>query len=176
MALVDTLDYLPANHPARKQIVEQIHDISKGIVKYQDDKTGVWWQVMDKGNLDGNYREATASCMFVYALAKAVNDGELSNQYIPAIVKGYQGVLNEFVRTNNSGALSLAQCCSVAGLGFKSTRGGPRDGSFAYYVSEPIVENDMKGIGPFILAGIEVQKLVSLETMPIERLMNVTSH
>ena len=77
-------------------------------------------------------------------------------------VKGYQGVINEFVRTNNSGALSLVQCCSVAGLGFKSTRGGPRDGSFAYYVSEPIVENDMKGIGPFILAGIEVQKLLKL--------------
>lgn len=165
MALVDTLDYLPANHPARKKLVEQIHDVSKGIVKFQDNKTGVWWQVMDKGNLDGNYREATASCMFVYALAKAVNDGELSNQYVPAIVKGYQGVLNEFVKTNSSGALSLAQCCSVAGLGFKSTRGGPRDGSFAYYVSEPIVENDMKGIGPFILAGIEMQKLLKLPTM-----------
>jgi unsaturated rhamnogalacturonyl hydrolase len=55
----------------------------------------------------------------------------------------------------------LTQCCQVAGLGFKSTRGGPRDGSFAYYVSEPIVENDLKGVGPFILSGIEMQKLVA---------------
>jgi unsaturated rhamnogalacturonyl hydrolase len=89
-----------------------------------------------------------------------VNDGEISKSYEPAILKGYQGLLNEFVRTNDSGAVSLIQCCQVAGLGFKSTRGGPRDGSFEYYVSEPIVENDLKGVGPFILAGIEVQKLV----------------
>ena len=129
-------------------------------MKWQDAETGVWWQVMDKGNVERNYREATGSAMFVYALAKAVNDGEISKSYVPAILKGYQGVLNEFVRTNDSGAVSLVQCCQVAGLGFKSTRGGPRDGSFEYYVSEPIVENDLKGIGPFILAGIEVQKLV----------------
>jgi unsaturated rhamnogalacturonyl hydrolase len=160
MALVDTLDYLPANHPARKAMIAQVQDVAKGIVKYQDAATGVWWQVMDKGDAKGNYREATASTMFVYALAKAVNDGELSKSYVPAILKGYQGVLKEFVRTNDTGAVSLVQCCQVAGLGFKSMRGGPRDGSFEYYISEPIVENDMKGIGPFILAGIEIQKLV----------------
>ena len=165
MALVDTLDYLPPDHPARKEMARQIRDLSKAIVKYQDKDSGVWWQVMDKGNVAGNYREATASTMFVYALAKAVNNGELSRSYVPAILKGYQGVLDEFVRTNESGALSLAQCCQVAGLGFKSAHGRTRDGSFAYYVSEPIVENDLKGIGPFILAGIEVQKLVMSDAL-----------
>ncbi len=159
MALVDTLDYLPANHPARKEMVDDIKDLSRAIIKYQDKNSGVWWQVMDKANNRSNYLEATASAMFVYALAKAVNDGELSDHYVPDILKGYQGLLNEFVRTNNNGELSLVKCCQVAGLGFKSMRGGPRDGSFAYYVSEPVVENDLKGIGPFILAGIEVQKL-----------------
>jgi len=148
MALVDTLDYLPANHPVRKQLIEQVTDLSKALVKYQDPDTGVWWQVMDKPNVKGNYREATASAMFVYALAKAVNNGELPRSYVPNILKGYQGILNEFVKTNDSGALSLVQCCQVAGLGFTSMRGGPRDGSFAYYVSEPIVENDLKGVGP----------------------------
>jgi unsaturated rhamnogalacturonyl hydrolase len=161
MALVDTLDYIPANHPAHKELTAQMQDLSKAIVKYQDADTGVWWQVMDKGDAKGNYREATASAMFVYALAKAVNDGEISKSYVPAILKGYQGVLKEFVRTNDAGAVSLVQCCQVAGLGFKSMRGGPRDGSFEYYISEPIVENDLKGIGPFILAGIELQKLVA---------------
>jgi unsaturated rhamnogalacturonyl hydrolase len=160
MALGDTLDYLPANHPARKELIGQMNDLAKGLVKWQDRERGVWWQVMDRPNVKGNYREATGSAMFVYALAKAVNDGEISKSYEPAILKGYQGLLNEFVRTNDSGAVSLIQCCQVAGLGFKSTRGGPRDGSFEYYVSEPIVENDLKGVGPFILAGIEVQKLV----------------
>src|SRR6185312_9825918 len=133
------------------------------IVKCQDANTGVWWQVLDKSNAKGNYLEATASTMFVYALAKGVNKGYLPKSYVPAILKGYRGVLKEFVRTNDSGALSLIQCCQVAGLGFKSTRGGPRDGSFDYYVSEPIVENDNKGVGPFILDGIEVQKLVGAD-------------
>ena len=160
MALVDTLDYFPANHPARRELIGQMNDLARGIAKYQDADTGVWWQVMDKGNAQGNYREATASTMFVYALAKGVNQGYLPGSYEAAILKGYRGVLKEFVRTNDSGALSLIQCCQVAGLGFKSTRGGPRDGSFNYYVSEPIVENDMKGVGPFILDGIEVQKLI----------------
>jgi unsaturated rhamnogalacturonyl hydrolase len=160
MALVDTLDYLPANHPARKEMAEQLRDLAKALVRYQDPDTGVWWQVMDKGNVAGNYREATASTMFVYALAKGVNEGELSRAYIPHILRAYQGVLNEFVRTNQSGAVSLEHCCQVAGLGFKSARGGPRDGSFAYYISEPVVENDLKGVGPFILDGIEVQKLI----------------
>jgi unsaturated rhamnogalacturonyl hydrolase len=160
MALVDTLDYLPTNHPARQEFIAQVNDVARGIVKYQDADTGVWWQVMDKGNVKSNYLEATASTMFVYALAKGVNKGYLPKSYEPAILKGYRGLLKEFVRTNDSGALSLIQCCQVAGLGFKSTRGGPRDGSFDYYCSEPIVENDMKGVGPFILAGIEVQKLV----------------
>lgn len=164
MALVDTLDYLP-NHSGRQGLVEQIQDLSKAIVKYQDKDSGVWWQVMDKGNAKGNYLEATASTMFVYALAKAINDGELSRSYAPAVLKGYQGVLKEFVRTDESGALSLVQCCQVAGLGFKSARGQLRDGSFDYYVSEPIVENDLKGVGPFILAGIEVQKLVTSDSL-----------
>jgi unsaturated rhamnogalacturonyl hydrolase len=162
MALVDTLDYLPANHPGRKQLVGQLEDLSKALVKYQDHDNGVWWQVMDKANVKSNYLEATASAMFVYAMAKGVNNGELSRSYVPAILKGYQGILNEFVRTNASGSVSLVQCCQVAGLGFTSMRGGPRDGSYAYYVSEPIVENDLKGIGPFILAGIEIQRLLGL--------------
>jgi len=163
MALVDTLDYLPANHPARKDLIAQVNDVARGIVKYQDPTTGVWWQVMDKGNVKSNYLEATASTMFVYALAKGINKGYMPKSYESTALKGYRGVLKEFVRTNNSGALSLINCCQVAGLGFKSTRGGPRDGSFDYYVSEPIVENDLKGVGPFILDGIEVQKLIEIE-------------
>jgi len=162
MAIVDTLDFLPKDHPARKELIGQMNDLARGIVKYQDSETGVWWQVMDKGDAKGNYREATASTMFVYALAKAVNDGVLPKSYTPAILKGYRGLLKEFVRPNDSGGLTLIQCCQVAGLGFKSMRGGPRDGSFEYYVSEPIVENDNKGVGPFILAGIEVQKMIGI--------------
>lgn len=159
MALVDVLDYFPTNHPARAQIIATLQKTAKGIVKWQDPKTGLWWQVMDQGDRKGNYLEATASAMFVYALAKGVNHGYLSRDYIPAIEKGYAGILKYLIKDDGDGKWSLTQCCSVAGLGFTNSAGKPRDGTFDYYVSEPVVKNDLKGVGPFILAGIELQQL-----------------
>jgi unsaturated rhamnogalacturonyl hydrolase len=115
--------------------------------------------VMDQPDRKGNYLEATASTMFVYTLAKAVNKGYVPRDYSAAAQKGYDGILKKFVRTDSDGRIALTQCCSVAGLGFTASNGRPRDGSFDYYVSEPVVENDLKGVGPFILAGIEMQRL-----------------
>lgn len=161
MALVDTLDYFPANHPARPQIIATLQKLAAGVVKYQDAKTGLWWQVLDQGGRKGNYLEATASAMFVYALAKGVNHGYLSRDYVPAIEKGYAGIVTNLIKSDGKDGWSLTQCCSVSGLGFKNSAGIPRDGSFNYYVSEPVVDNDLKGVGPFILAGIELQHLNS---------------
>ncbi len=159
MALVDVLDFMPANHPARAEIIATLDKTAKGIVKWQDAKSGVWWQVMDQAGREGNYQEATASAMFVYSLAKGVNRGYLSRDYIPAIEKGYAGIIANFLRLDAENRWKLIQCCSVSGLCFKNSAGIPRDGTFFYYISEPIVDNDLKGVGPFILAGIEMEKL-----------------
>jgi unsaturated rhamnogalacturonyl hydrolase len=159
MALVDTLDYFPTNHPARPQIIATLKKLSAGVVKFQDAKTGLWWQVMDQDDRKGNYLEATASAMFVYALAKGVNHGYLSRDYATAAVKGYGGIVKNLIKDDGGGKWSLTQCCSVAGLGGSPSNGKMRDGSFDYYVSEPVVSNDLKGVGPFILAGIELQQL-----------------
>lgn len=159
MAQVDTLDFLPKSHPGRAEIIAIIRRTAEGIVRWQDPETGVWWQVLDQGTRKGNYRESTCSAMFVYFMAKAVNRGYLPRTYIPAILKGYQGILDEFIRTDGGGLISLTRCCSVAGLGFG------RDGSYEYYLREPVVDNDLKGVGPFILAGIELQKLLGLPMM-----------
>jgi unsaturated rhamnogalacturonyl hydrolase len=97
--------------------------------------------------------------MFVYALAKGVNHGYLGRDYVPAIVKGYDGIVRNLIQADGDGKWSLTQCCQVAGLGGSPSNGKMRDGSFDYYVGEPVVKNDLKGIGPFILAGIEVQAL-----------------
>jgi unsaturated rhamnogalacturonyl hydrolase len=158
MGCVDTLDYLPADHPARAQMVAELKKTADGIVKWQDADSGLWWQVMDQGKREGNYLEATASAMFVYALAKGVNEGYLSKDYVPAVVRGYNGILTKLIK-EEGGKVSITHCCAVAGLGYYNR---PRDGSFGYYVSEPVVENDLKAVGPFILAGIEVQKLAGL--------------
>jgi unsaturated rhamnogalacturonyl hydrolase len=159
MALVDVLDFFPTDHPARAQIIAALQKTARGIVKWQDPQTGLWWQVMDQGARKGNYEEATASAMFVYALAKGVNHGYLSRSYVPAIEKGYAGIINNLIKPDGDDRWSLTQCCSVAGLGGSPSDGKMRDGSFDYYVGEPVVSNDLKGIGPFILAGIEVQTL-----------------
>jgi unsaturated rhamnogalacturonyl hydrolase len=160
MALVDVLDFFPADHPARPEIVETLQKAARGILKWQDPQTGLWWQVLDQGGRKGNYPEATASAMFVYALAKGVNLGYLPREDAPAIEKAYAGIIQSLVKQDERNGWSLTQCCSVAGLGGAPSDGKMRDGSFDYYVSEPVVSNDLKGVGPFILAGIEMQKLV----------------
>jgi unsaturated rhamnogalacturonyl hydrolase len=159
MALVDVLDYFPTDHPARPQIIAALKRLAAGVVKYQDAGTGLWWQVMDQGGRKGNYLEATASAMFVYALAKGVNHGYLPCDFAAAAEKGYSGIIQHLIKADGPNRWSLTQCCAVAGLGFKNSAGRPRDGSFDYYVSEPIRDNDLKGLGPFILAGLELQHL-----------------
>ncbi len=156
MACVDVLDFLPADHPGRPQVIAVLKKIADAAVKYQDPETGLWWQVLDQGGREGNYLEATVSSMFVYSLAKGVNRGYLSRDYVPTIVKGYRGIVDDLIETDADGQVTLTQCCSVAGLGYG------RDGSYAYYLREPVVENDLKGVGPFILAGIQMQKLLGL--------------
>jgi unsaturated rhamnogalacturonyl hydrolase len=153
MACVDVLDFLPANHPGRKDVIAQVKKVSDGVIKWQDPASGLWWQVLDKGGQPGNYLEATASSMFVYSMAKAINKGYLPKSYLAPTLKGYQGILDKLIKTDASGKISLTRCCSVAGLGYG------RDGSYEYYLREPVVDNDLKGVGPFILAGIEMQKL-----------------
>jgi len=155
MALVDTLESFPKDHPARAELLAILKKTADGIVKCQDPATGLWWQVLDQGDRKGNYREATASAMFVYSLAKAVNDGLLPRDYLKPAIAGYAGIVRELIRVGPRGDVNLTQCCQVAGLG----QPDKRDGSYDYYVSEPIVENDLKGVGPFIQAGIEFDQL-----------------
>jgi len=164
MALVDTLEFLPPDHPGVKQVREILGKVADGIVRWQDKESGLWWQVLDQGGKEGNYLEATCSSMYVYALSKAIRRGWLPrDKYLPTVEKGYAGIIRDFIREDDKGLVSLTRCCEVAGLGYTNRAGIPRDGSFNYYVSEPIIDNDHKGVGPFILAGIELQSLLGRE-------------
>ncbi|HEX2101370.1 MAG TPA: glycoside hydrolase family 88 protein, partial [Candidatus Synoicihabitans sp.] len=154
MALVDSLDFFSPTHPEVEKINEILRRVADGIVRWQDPATGLWWQVTDQGDREGNYREATASSMFVYILAKGINRGYLPREkYLPAVIKGYEGIIRDLIRQDRDNLISLTQCCEVAGLGYTSSSGRARDGSFEYYISEPVIDNDLKGTGPFILAG-----------------------
>lgn len=151
MALVDVLDFIPLDHPGRPKLLEILNQVASGIKKYQDSTTGLWYQVLDQGNREGNYLEATCSAMFTYSLLKASRKGYISKDYQSVAIKAYNGILDNFILDNGDGTISMTKCCSVAGLG-----GNPyRDGSFEYYIKEPVRDNDPKGVGPFIMASIE---------------------
>ena len=154
MAMVDVLDYLPQDHPGRARIISYIKSFSDAIIKVQDKKSGLWYQVLDKPLADGNYEEATASAMFVYTMIKSVNKGYLPKSYKTAAKKGYDGIIENLISVDENGVVNLNKCCAVAGLGGKPYR----DGSYEYYVNEKIRSNDAKGTGPFILASLEFEK------------------
>jgi unsaturated rhamnogalacturonyl hydrolase len=152
MALVDVLDFIPEEYPQRTEIIKILNQVARGIKKYQDPETGLWYQVLDQGSREGNYFESSASSMFTYSLLKAVRMGYIDKSYKKLAMKGYDGILKNFIKYNDNGTISLTKTCAVAGLG-----GSPyRDGTYEYYVKEPVRENDPKGVGPFIMASLEV--------------------
>jgi unsaturated rhamnogalacturonyl hydrolase len=161
MAAADELDDVTPPQPAEPALRDVLRRVCGGIVRWQDQESGVWWQVTDQGPRAGNYHESSASCMFVYTLAKSVERGWLPRgEFEPAALHGYAGLIREFMRVDASGHASISHCCSVAGLNNRNSAGRERDGTFDYYVSEPVVDNDPKAVSAFILAGLEVQRML----------------
>jgi len=156
MALVDVLDHLPANYKRRTELITILNRLSTALIKFQDAKEGVWWQVTNKAGKEFNYLESSSSAMFLYALSKAVNKKYISSSFKPAITKAYNGIIKNFVRLDETGSVHYLQAVAGAGLG-----GIPyRDGSYDYYVKEPKRDDDLKAIGPFIQACIEYEGLI----------------
>ena len=156
MAMVEIWEALPEDYARRGELAELLRKAMTAVVKHQDKKTGTWYDVMDV-NDTRNYLEATASSMFAYVLLKGSRLGILDESFKQAGIKAYKGILNEFVKVNADKTLSLTRCCEVSGLGPDNNR--RRDGSFDYYMSEPIRDNDGKGVGPFIWASLEMEQL-----------------
>ena len=154
MGVLDVLEEMPEDHPRRKELVEIARSFADGVVKTQDTRSGVWYQVLDAPGREGNYLEGTASAMFVYSLLRGVRMGVLDQSYLNAALTGWNGLLKHLVRIGKDGSVTLTKCCAVAGLGGDKNY---RDGSFEYYISEPIRDNDAKGVGPFINACLEME-------------------
>lgn len=171
MALVEILDALPEDYGRRREVETLLESSLAAIEKWQDKESGLWHQVMDSPQREGNYLESTCSSMFTYAMLKAVRKGYADKKYLRPALKAYDGIVNRFIRVNPDLTISLTDCCSVAGLGPGTSEAvrkvAPqvkenklrRDGSFEYYISEPVRENDAKGIGPFIWASLEKEML-----------------
>ena len=176
MALIEVLDALPEDYIFRGEVIELLKKDFDAILKWQDKKSGLWYQVMDSPDRKGNYLESTCSAMFTYALLKAYRKGYVGEKYRDAGIRAYKGMIHNFIQVHADQTISLTRCCSVAGLGPAATpdveaamkRINPkgsvkenrkRDGGYDYYLSEPIRANDAKGVGPFIWASLEMEML-----------------
>ena len=176
MALIEVLDAVPEDYARRGELIELLRKDLDAVIKWQDKKTGLWYQVMDSPGREGNYLESTCSSMFAYVLLKAYRKGYLGTKYREAGIKAYRGIVNRFIRVNDDHTISLTNCCAVAGLGpgispqveaalkrinpkAKPKESRNRDGSYSYYLSEPVRDNDAKGIGPFIWASLEMEQM-----------------
>jgi unsaturated rhamnogalacturonyl hydrolase len=152
MAAVDVLDYLPKTHRDRAELIRVVQQLADAVANVRDPVSGVWWQVLDQPNRAKNYLEASGSSMFVYAFAKGARLGYLPVTYRALADRAFDGMIANFVSVDANGLVSINNICKVAGLGGDP----PRDGTYEYYVSEPVVSNDYKGVGAFILAAQEL--------------------
>ena len=157
VALADLLEILPAGED-RDSLAAIFSELMASIGRYADGDTGLYWQVPDQGGREGNYLETSGSAMMAYAMLKGARLGVLAKEYAAKGKKTFDGIMEKYLTFTDSG-LNLGGICLVAGLGPENNR--RRDGSYEYYISEPVVANDAKGVAPFVLAYTEVKRLTA---------------
>lgn len=155
MAMVDVLDYMPENHPKREEIVSILQNLAKAIENFRDAKTGMWYQVTDQMGREGNYVESSGSAMFIYSWVKGAQKGYLDASYLDKGIAAYDLFVKRFVKENEDRTISVTDGCAVAGLGGEKNY---RDGSYEYYLSEPVRDNDPKAVAPFIMLSVLLDK------------------
>ncbi len=156
ISLVDNIDYID-NADDRKKLCAIFSEAIDGIAQYADPETGMYYQVVDQGGREGNYLETSGSSMIAYAMMKGARLGVIDKKYAELGKKTFDGICTKYLSVNDDGDLNLGGICLVAGLGPEDNR--RRDGSYEYYVSEPVVENDAKGVAPLVLCYTEVKRL-----------------
>jgi len=152
VALADIIAYTDGSD--REEFISVFRDVIKGISQYADPETGMYYQVVDCGGREGNYLETSGSSMIAYAMLKGARLGVIDESYAALGRKTFDGICKKYLTVSENGELHLGGICLVAGLGPEDNK--RRDGSYEYYISEPVVENDAKGVAPFLLCYTEV--------------------
>lgn len=156
VALVDIIDYID-DEDAKKELIAIFAEVVEGISKYVDPETGMYYQVIDQGNREGNYLETSGSSMIAYAMMKGARLEVIDRKYAEMGKKTFDGICKKYLTVSDHGDLNLDGICLVAGLGPEDNR--RRDGSYEYYISEPVVKNDAKGVAPFVMCYMEIKRL-----------------
>jgi unsaturated rhamnogalacturonyl hydrolase len=154
MAVMDILDYLPADHPDRKDLINIMQKTCDALLKVRDPKSGIWYQVLNQDGREGNYLEGSGSAMYIYVFAKGARLGYLDAKYRNIANSAFDEFIKQLVTVDDNGLVTIHNICGGCGLG-----GNPyRDGSYEYYINEKRFDNDTKGVAPFILASIELDR------------------
>lgn len=157
VGLVDALSYFS---DGEKQLKDKLICIFKetieGLERYIESEKKMFYQVVDQTGREGNYLETSGSAMIAYAMMKGARLGFVDKRFARVGEEVFNGICREYL-TETDGKLNLGGICLMAGLGPETNR--RRDGTFEYYISEPVVENDAKGTGPFVMAYTEIRQL-----------------
>ncbi|TDL34259.1 glycoside hydrolase 105 family protein [Jeotgalibacillus sp. S-D1] len=144
----EILDFLPADHSSRDEIIGALSDLVETLVKYQDSETSMWYQIVDKQDKEDNWIETSCSALFIYTIARAVKGGFVDEKYKEFAVKGYKGLIKR-MKFDDNGAFIMPEICIGTGVG-----------DYEHYVNRPVTDNDLHGVGSFVLASIEMQDLL----------------
>jgi unsaturated rhamnogalacturonyl hydrolase len=154
LAIEDILEYLPEDHPDRVALISILQKTCDALLKVRDPKTGLWYQVLNNAGREGNYLEGSGSAMYTYAFARGAHKGYLDKRYLSVANSAFDSIIKELITVDEKGKVTMHNICGGCGLG-----GNPyRDGSYEYYVNEKRVDNDTKGVAPFIMAALELDR------------------
>lgn len=156
ISLIDIIEFIDDEN-AKSELVKIFAEEIDGISQYADKETSMYYQVVDKGGEEGNYLETSGSSMIAYAMMKGARLGVIDGKYTEQGRKTFDGICKKYLSISENGDLNLGGICLVAGLGPEDNP--RRDGSYEYYISEPVVENDAKGVAPFVLCYTEVKRM-----------------
>lgn len=155
VAMADLCEILPEG-AEKERLCAIFRELMEAVDRWSDPETGLYWQVVDQGGREGNYLETSGSSMLAYAMLKGARLGVMGKEYTAKGQKTFRGIVDRYLSFTD-GELNLGGICLVAGLGPESNR--RRDGSYEYYISEPVVQNDAKGVAPFLLCYTEIKRL-----------------
>lgn len=145
IAMLDELAFLPEDHKDRAEIIRLTVDLLKALIPYQDKETGLWYQVVNKPGQEGNWVESSCTCLYSAAIARAISMGLMDEKYMEVAIKGYHGII-ERLRYNENGII-VDNICIGTGVG-----------DYAHYCARPTSENDLHGMGAFLILCTDIAK------------------
>ena len=148
VAILDMLDYIPKDHPSVERLKSIVCDLLEALVKFQDKKTGMWFEVLDKIDREDNWVESSCTNLFIYSYAKAMRMGIIGKEYEEVMKKAYQGIVDRLY-FDDEGFIVIDNVCIGTCI---------ESGTYEHYINRETIKNDLHGAGAFILMCAEMER------------------